>query len=524
MTINSCKFIELSASSQAIYLSFCNISRKNIVKIFLNKISLAKKITFMIFVTRIATSMSIVLYAYYFVSHLNKDFLNNELKEHQAIIKLSYVAPLLNSDKAQIEEVTKALLFNSGYAYMQAIRVVSPKGEVLFQSSKDSLKSVDFNYYQNRPNTKIMVDEITKNGKQLGKVFVVFSTETLVAKFKEVISKVIVAALLIVILFSVVTYFFFTKMITRPLNELLDHIRQLRNEKYDPKEYSDLSFELRLIANALNFTSSLIKKRNDELKNQADVLEKIVHERTCELENQILKNVTASRLAAVGEVASGIAHEINNPLTVINGQVLKIKRQIKDQDRKDIEAPLDKITLMSERIVKIINGLKLISRDGGSDPMSEFSLFSMIDEIKLLTEMKIKVHAIDLEISMPSSLENVCGREVQISQVLVNLINNAVDAISLNQEKWIKVEVIDLESFIQVRVTDSGNGIPKELQEKIMNPFFTTKEVGKGTGLGLSISKGIIKDHGGEFFYNDAHPNTQFVFTLKKRAIDLKAA
>jgi C4-dicarboxylate-specific signal transduction histidine kinase len=223
-------------------------------------------------------------------------------------------------------------------------------------------------------------------------------------------------------------------------------------------------------------------------------------------------------------VASGIAHEINNPLMVITGQVLKIKRQLKEGHVDEIEQPLSKISLMSERIVKIIKGLKLISRDGHKDPMNEFSFATMIEEIKLLTEMKIKSLDIDFSVNMPQTIDHIYGREVQISQVLVNLINNSFDAISAQEEKWIRIEVLDLNETIQVSVTDSGRGISKDLQDKIMNPFFTTKEVGKGTGLGLSISKGIVKDHGGDFYYNNHCPNTQFVFTISKSMGQQKAA
>jgi C4-dicarboxylate-specific signal transduction histidine kinase len=271
----------------------------------------------------------------------------------------------------------------------------------------------------------------------------------------------------------------------------------------------------------------LINKRNNDLKHHSENLEKLIEERTSELESQIVKNINASRLVAVGEIASDIALEINNPLMVINGQVLKIKRQLTHVDREyreSIELPLEKISLMSERIVKIINGLKLISRDGHADVMIEFSLPKMVDEIKILTEMKIKSQDIKFTISMAENVGIIHGREVQISQVLVNLINNAVDAVSSLDNKWITLEVSDLDDVIKFAVSDCGNGISTELQKKIMNPFFTTKEVGKGTGLGLSISKGIVKEHGGDFYYNDKVINTQFVFTIRKKSNQLNVA
>ena len=106
------------------------------------------------------------------------------------------------------------------------------------------------------------------------------------------------------------------------------------------------------------------------------------------------------------------------------------------------------------------------------------------------------------------------GRGTEISQVLVNLLNNADDAISKMPEKWIKLSVQNRSDWLEIRVTDSGHGIPPGDQKKLFQPFFTTKEIGKGTGLGLSISHGIVKNHGGELTLDTTSPNTCFVVRL----------
>jgi signal transduction histidine kinase len=103
-------------------------------------------------------------------------------------------------------------------------------------------------------------------------------------------------------------------------------------------------------------------------------------------------------------------------------------------------------------------------------------------------------------------------RPTQISQVILNLLNNAFDAVKALNEKWVLLEVACLGTdWIQIRVTDSGAGIAESLATKIMEPFFTTKEIGKGTGLGLSISKGIVETHGGRFFLDRSFTHTSFV-------------
>ncbi len=108
------------------------------------------------------------------------------------------------------------------------------------------------------------------------------------------------------------------------------------------------------------------------------------------------------------------------------------------------------------------------------------------------------------------------ARPTQISQVLLNLLNNSFDAIEERAEKWIRVrfEINSNKKILIIKVTDSGDGIPNEIVHKMMNPFFTTKDIGKGTGLGLSISKGIIEEHGGHLIYNAQSKNTEFVVEL----------
>ena len=107
-------------------------------------------------------------------------------------------------------------------------------------------------------------------------------------------------------------------------------------------------------------------------------------------------------------------------------------------------------------------------------------------------------------------------RAVEISQVLLNLIGNAVDAVEDAQDKWLKIAVLDLGPFIEIAVTDSGRGISEAARKKLFQPFFTTKEIGKGTGLGLSISQGIMVAHKGEIRFDLNSPHTRFVVRLLK--------
>lgn len=246
-------------------------------------------------------------------------------------------------------------------------------------------------------------------------------------------------------------------------------------------------------------------------------LGEIINKRTVALEEQKNLTVQSSRLAALGEMAAGIAHEINNPLTIIGSSNQKIQR-ILASDEVDLAA-LKKYSSTIEntvgRITKIVSGLKNISRDSANETFAPTKLFDIFNDINSLCSERYRVNGNNLIINLEDPVlqtEINCLR-VQFSQVILNLITNAYDAIAPLKERWIKIEC-EIKTDLIIRIMDSGRGIPLDVQDKIFQPFYTTKEIGKGTGLGLSISKGIIKNHKGEFFIDNASANTCFVIVM----------
>jgi C4-dicarboxylate-specific signal transduction histidine kinase len=182
-------------------------------------------------------------------------------------------------------------------------------------------------------------------------------------------------------------------------------------------------------------------------------------------------------------------------------------------DPAKLRSDLVKIEATADRIAKIIRGLRTFSRDSSSDPMTLAKVNGMITEVLDLAGERFKNHDVQLLIFAAEDLLISC-RPQQIGQVLLNLINNAHDAVMALSERWVRIDVARSGKMIRISVTDSGKGIPAEIASKIMNPFFTTKEVGQGTGLGLSISKGIAEDHGGSLTYDPTSANTRFVFEV----------
>ncbi|MCK6599391.1 MAG: ATP-binding protein, partial [Bdellovibrionaceae bacterium] len=296
---------------------------------------------------------------------------------------------------------------------------------------------------------------------------------------------------------------------------LLKAIASTEKTQYSVRIHQNFPAELGQIATEFNKAMEKVQESENKLLSQNQNLEYLVSERTHQLDEQRAQMINSSRLASLGEFSAGISHEINNPLAVIHGNSRILLNHINSGklDRQ-FEGPISKIKLMTERIQKIIKNLRTFARDGEKDEKQLFEIAKFIDEIHLLAKVKLDKSQIAFEFLNLSSLTHLYGQEVPLSQVIINLINNSADAISEQNEKWVKVSIEKDNHSAVIKITDSGHGIPATIQTKMMNPFFTTKEVGKGTGLGLSISLGIIKNHGGEFYYNKEAKNTQFIIKL----------
>ncbi len=245
----------------------------------------------------------------------------------------------------------------------------------------------------------------------------------------------------------------------------------------------------------------IAKDINDELKSQEL------------LETEKVKSLHNAKLASLGEMAAGIAHEINNPLAIIAGNI-GLLRKFKD-DQEKYKSKEDTILKSIDRITKIVNGLRKFSRTTSEENRKPESIQTIIDESLSIIEPKMKRNSVEIINNLNTKSIIFCD-SVEIEQVFVNLISNAIDAIQTFTEKWVRIEGIETESTITIKVIDSGKGIPLSVEEKIFQPFFTTKEVGKGTGLGLSITKGILDNHNAKIQICKDETNTCFAVTFKK--------
>ena len=238
-----------------------------------------------------------------------------------------------------------------------------------------------------------------------------------------------------------------------------------------------------------------------------------------ELEAEKEAGFRAARLAELGEMAGGIAHEINNPLAILSGHAgLLLKCAKKDNIPKSIvEKSANAITVTVERISIIVQGLRNFARDGKDDDFEEFAADEWVSEVLALCKDRCARLGIKIVISDEIKKSVLWGQRVQLSQVLINILNNAFDAINDSEEKWVQLEFKDRVKYVDIIIKDSGPGIPQEVRSKMMKPFFTTKKMGHGTGIGLSMCKNIIEKHHGRFFLDEKQNHTTFVIRLPKK-------
>lgn len=249
-----------------------------------------------------------------------------------------------------------------------------------------------------------------------------------------------------------------------------------------------------------------------------DITKRVNAEKDLRQNKQALEET--SRLAAIGEFAAGIAHEINNPLAIIYGkaQLLDIQlRKLVDIEHNDIEPIVNTLNSITDTIIHtsdIINNLKTFSRAPEYNKLEWSSLQNSVHNTLKMCSKKCADFNIEIILNVDPEIEVTCS-PIGLSQVILNLINNSFDAIKEKKSKWIKIESNISNKKVQLAITDSGNGINTELKTKILQPFFTTKEPGKGTGLGLSISVNSMEKMNAKLFLNDKVDNTQFILEFK---------
>lgn len=238
------------------------------------------------------------------------------------------------------------------------------------------------------------------------------------------------------------------------------------------------------------------------------------------LENALVlekqKMIQSAKLASLGEMAAGVAHEINNPSAIIKGNNTMLKKKMQNIAPEMLEKILESNTKAIDRISRIVSGLRKFSRTSDGDDHKEIAISFLFQEIIELTISKSHKAFVKVETEPVPAGITLIGDEINLEQVIVNLVNNAIDENTGKKDAWVKLIYRSTEDFHEIIVQDCGEGISEEVLEHLFDPFYTTKEVGKGTGLGLSISKGIAQSHFGDLVYDLYQGHTAFILKIPK--------
>jgi signal transduction histidine kinase len=250
----------------------------------------------------------------------------------------------------------------------------------------------------------------------------------------------------------------------------------------------------------------------------------LIYEKTRDRLNHLVveqqrKMIDSSRMAALGQMSQGIAHEINNPLAIIQ---LNLEQLGDSGSSGEVSAPnfrnsIERMTAATKRMAKITKGLLIFSHDASHDPSVVVRVEDIVADTVTLCGERFKAAGISLQVEdLPQNLEARC-RPVEISQALLGLLMNAFDVAQKSQEKWVRLAVKPVAGAVEFAVSDSGPGVPQKIRGKIFEPFFTTKAVGQGTGLGLSVSRGIAEGHQGSLVLVDQAAHTTFALRIPQR-------
>jgi two-component system C4-dicarboxylate transport sensor histidine kinase DctB len=253
----------------------------------------------------------------------------------------------------------------------------------------------------------------------------------------------------------------------------------------------------------------LVDKRTGELRTTNDELKRQIAHRL-QVEDELMQ---AGKLAVLGQMSAGISHEINQPLTALRALSRNTLRLLADGRTAAASDNLHAIDAMVERMGRIVSQLKSFARKGGG-LADAVQLSVAIDEALLLLEHRVRIKRVTVNVSVPEQIR-VRADITRLGQVLVNLIGNALDAMTHAPLRELRIGAEDCDGRVTVTIIDTGHGMDAAAIERLPEPFFTTKPPGQGLGLGLVISSKIVREFGGSLRASRAEVGMRFEFDLE---------
>jgi two-component system NtrC family sensor kinase len=287
------------------------------------------------------------------------------------------------------------------------------------------------------------------------------------------------------------------KIVSKPVSELTHGMEKVAAGNFDYTVPINSEDEMGILAKTFNAMTKDIKEARDQRERWTQTLEEEIAKKTEEIQRTHSSMLQTEKLASLGRMAAGIAHEINNPLTGI----VTFSHLMKDNFAQDSPEAndLNVIIEQAERCSKIIKNLLTFARATPSEK-GEANINDVLNRTIYMIKNQAKFHNIKFNIDMDKEPFITYGDASQFQQIFLNMLINAADA--MNERGTITIATrstsVEGKPYVEIEFTDTGGGIKEEDMPKLFEPFFTTKPVDKGTGLGLSVSHGIVKHYGGQ--------------------------
>jgi two-component system NtrC family sensor kinase len=311
------------------------------------------------------------------------------------------------------------------------------------------------------------------------------------------------------------TTYLIIRQITHPLVEIADAAHAIAEGEFDVTVAADQPGELGVLANAFNRMLASLRQMRSDLEEWGRTLENKVELRTQELVSMQARVAQSERLASVGMLAAGVAHEINNPL----GGILALTSltledtPTTDQRRENLE----EVVRQTERCRDIVKSLLEFSRQS-KEGTETVDLNEIARDTYALVGSQSLFFNVAVVMDLDPDLPRIMADRSQMQQVFMNLFVNAAQAMQEEGRITVKSGYSRQDGHVVVTVSDTGHGIDKQHIARIFDPFFTTKEDGRGTGLGLSIAYGIVTQHGGTITV-DSEPGKGTTFSMRFPAV-----
>jgi signal transduction histidine kinase len=360
--------------------------------------------------------------------------------------------------------------------------------------------------------------------EEIGTITIFLSLEQVNESIADA-STVAIQITLAVVLLAMILMALFVRIITDPVQELVDVTNRVSQGDLTQRVAIEQGDEIGQLAHTFNQMIESLQQSRQEIEDYNRNLEAMIVERTEELEQTQAQLVQSEKMSAIGQLAAGVAHELNNPLGGILGfaqfTLEKLNKTAPEKTgEKEIEAYkryLTDIEAQARRCKTIVQNLLRFSRSSKTSDFDSVNLNDVVKDTCTFVEHQLSMNQIELNLDLDDNLPEIRGNSGQLQQVVTNLVINAMHASPADSSIQVLTGPITCETTgrpaVAVKVIDQGVGIPSENLDKLFEPFFTTKEVGKGTGLGLSVSYGIIRDHSGEILV-DSTPGMGTTFTV----------